>query len=112
MLDYIVKADASQMRNNLTNCLANSLRTDGSVDIIEIHNDHLQAKFIHQDGNDSLYFLGFGESENRGAKGYLAAIKQACELLSRDDVFSRTSSFVTDGEKYEYWCEKWFVGLV
>ena len=65
---------------------------------MQIHNDHLQAKVIHPDGSDSLYFLGFGESEDRGTKGYLAAIKQACEPLSWDDVFSGTSSLVTDDQ--------------
>ena len=98
MLDCIVKADASQMRNTLTYCLANSLRTDGSVDRMQIHNDHLQAKVIHPDRSDSLYFLRSGESENWGAKGYQAAVKQACEPLSWDNVFSRSSSLVTDGE--------------
>ena len=74
-----------------------SLRTDGSVDRIQIHNNHLQAKVTHQEGSSSLYFLGFGESEDRGAKGYLATMKEACKPLSWYDVFSRMSSFVTDG---------------
>ena len=94
MLDCIVKADASQTRNTLTNCLAISLEADGSVDRMQMHNDHWQAKVTHPDGSDSLYFLEFDESENRGAKGYLSAIKQACEPLSWDDVFSRSSSLV------------------
>ena len=66
------------------------------MDRMRIHNDNLQAKVVHSDGSDSLYFLGFGESENRGAKDYLAAIKQACEPLSWDDVLSRSSSLVKD----------------
>ena len=44
------------------------------------------------------FFLGFGESEDRGPKGYLAIIKKACELLLWNQIFSRTSSLVTDGE--------------
>ena len=44
---------------------------------------------IHPERSDSLYFLGFGASEDRGTKGYLAAIK-ACEPLSTDYIFSRT----------------------
>eukprot|EP00794_Sanderia_malayensis_P008302 gene8302-9186_t len=98
MLEFIVKANARQRRKTLRNCMAISLRTDGSVHRMQIHNDHLQAKIIHPDASDSLYFLGFGESEDPGAKGYLAAIKQACQPLSWDDVLIRTSSLVTDGE--------------
>ena len=60
MLDCIVKADVSQMRNTLTNSLAIALRTGGSVDRMQIHNYHLQAKVIHPDGSDT-----FGESENQ-----------------------------------------------
>ena len=65
---------------------------------MQIHKNHLEAKVVHQDGSDSLYFLGFGESEESGAKEYLAAIMEACSPLSWDDLFGKTSSFVTDGE--------------
>ena len=74
------------------------MRTDGADDRMQIHNNHLEAKVVHQDCSDSLHFLGFGESEERGAKGYLAAIMEACSPLSWDDLFRKTSSFVTDGE--------------
>eukprot|EP00795_Rhopilema_esculentum_P013325 gene13325-4171_t len=77
--------------------LAVPMRTDGAVDRMQIHNIHLEAKVVHQDGNDSLYFHGFGESE-KGAKGYLAAIMEACSPLSWNDLFGKTSSFVTDGD--------------
>ena len=72
---------------HLTNCLAISVRTYWSVDRMQIHNDHLQANLIHPDRSDSLYFLGFGESEKWGAKGYLAARKQACKSLLWEDIF-------------------------
>ena len=66
----------------MTNSLAVSLRTDGAVDRMQIHNNHLGAKVIHQDGSDSTFFVGFGESQNGGAKGYLEAIMEACRPLS------------------------------
>ena len=60
LLDFIVKADLKGMGEVLTNSLAISLRTDGAVDRMHIHNNHLGAKVIHQDGSDSTFFLGFG----------------------------------------------------
>ena len=98
MLCFVVNADMKQMSDALNDCLAISLRIDGSANRIQIHNNRLQAKVIHQDRGSSLYFLGFGDSEDRGVKRYLTAIKEACKPLSWYDVFSYTSSFVTDGE--------------
>ena len=98
LLDFIVKADLKGMGEVLTNSLAVSLRTDGAVDRMQIHNNHLGAKVIHQDGSDSTFFLGFGESQNGGAKGYLEAIMEACRPLSWESLFGKTSSLVTDGE--------------
>ena len=86
------------MKGILQQSLAVSIRTDGAVDRMQIYNNHLEAKVVHKDGSDSLHFLGFGESEKRRAKGYLAAIMEACSPLSWDDLFGKTSSFVTDGE--------------
>ena len=78
MLEFIVKADANQMSNTLRDCLTISLRTDGSMDQMQIHKNNLQANVVHPDGSDSLYFHAFGESDDRGAKCYLAAIKKSC----------------------------------
>ena len=86
------------MKGILQQSLAVSMRTDGAVDRMQIHNNHLEAKVVHQDGSDSLHFLGFGESEERRAKGYLAAIMEACSPLSWDDLCVMTSTFVTDGK--------------
>ena len=71
MLGFIVNADMKQMSDALNDCLAISLIIDGSVNRMQIHNNHLQAKVIYQDGSSSFYFLVFDESEDRGAKGYL-----------------------------------------
>ena len=98
LLDFVVKADLKGMGEVFTNSLAMSLRTDGAVDRMHIHNNHLGAKVIHQDGSDSTFFLGFGESPSGGAKGYLEAIMEACRPLSWESLFSKTSSLVTDGE--------------
>lgn len=72
----------------LKNSLAISLRSDGAVDRMQIHNNHLGAKVIHQDGSDSTFFLGFGESQNSG-DGYLEAIMEACRPLSWESCLAR-----------------------
>lgn len=99
LLQCIVDTNKPQIKNQLNNSLAISLRVDGSVDRSQIHNNHIMANVINKDGSESLLFLGFSETKTRGATGYLQSLKDATErLISWDELLSKTSSIVTDGE--------------
>ena len=99
-LDCIVQSNHKSLHDQLSvNALAISLRTDGSVDRTQIHNNNVMAKVIHKDGRDSLIFLGFAERKERGAQGYLAGMKRAIDPVTKwEKLFKKCTSIVTDGK--------------
>eukprot|EP00794_Sanderia_malayensis_P013673 gene13673-15102_t len=99
LLDCIVETDRITMKDQFERVLSVSLHTDGSVDRMQQHNCHLMAKIVDLKGKESLLFLGFAESKERGPAGYLKTIKEASEkTLNWDALFAKSSSIVTDGE--------------
>ena len=58
-LESIVHADLGNLKKKLDNCLAISLRLDGSVDRTQVDNIHVLAKIITDSGDAELIFLGF-----------------------------------------------------
>lgn len=58
-LECIVKADIGNLKAKLKNCLAISLRLDGSVDRTQVDNVHVMVKAVTEAGDSELIFLGF-----------------------------------------------------
>jgi len=96
----IVKTDRQTFKGVLNDSLVVSLRTDGALDKQKIGNKRVMAKVVSNTGETKTYYLGFSESDSRGAKGLYHAVQEGASLsgISWDELFSKTSSVVTDGE--------------
>lgn len=100
LLEIIVECHKPSFQKNLSSARAISLRSDGSVDRTNIDKIYTMAKVVSEIGEDSLYFIGLGELEERGAKGLLRAITTGCENIlgsKAKNVLRNSSSIVTDG---------------
>ena len=87
------------MHAEIDEALAVSLRFDGSIDRMQLDNEHVMAHIVEKNGNDKLIFLGFSEPPERGARGSLMAIQAAVnQTLDWDTVFGKVSSLASDGE--------------
>jgi hypothetical protein len=62
-LRCIFKFDLKRLRELFDNCLALSLKVDGSVDRMQINNIHLLSKVVLSDGDVRSCFIGFEEPE-------------------------------------------------
>ena len=85
----------------LEQTMALSLRCDGSVDRTQVDKIFVMAKAVTNIGEETQYFLGAAEPQQRGASGLLGAVCEACSnVLSENrstDLFAQMSSLVTDG---------------
>ena len=99
LLTSIVDSYKPIMHAEIDEALAVSLRFDGSIDRMQLDNEHVMAHIVEKNGNDKLIFLGFSEPPERGARGSLMAIQAAVnQTLDWDTVFGRVSSLASDGE--------------
>jgi len=95
----IVEAELSKVQEKIGTSLALSLRVDGSVDLTQLDNKHCLIKIVDKNGDEDTLFLGFAEPHDRGTRGYVAAVKEACEKVMKwDQLLNKLSSIVTDGE--------------
>jgi hypothetical protein len=98
LLQCIVDADKTRVKNKLLNSMAISLRLDGSVDRTQIDNIHAIARIVTSDGKSENVFLGIAEPVDRGAKGYASAVGTAVSFVAEwKDLFPKVTSIVTDG---------------
>ena len=99
LLTSIVDSYKPIMHAEIDEALAVSLRFDGSIDRMQLDNEHVMAHIVEKNGNDKLIFLGFSEPPERGARGSLMAIQAAVnQTLDWDTVFGKVSSLASDGE--------------
>ena len=88
-----------QVKREITEALAVSLRVDGSVDRQQIDSKHVCAQIVTTEGHLISRFLGFSEPVERGITGYVQCIQEATKAVQPwDDLIKVTSSIVTDGE--------------
>lgn len=100
ILDCIVEVERGSIEKQINECLALSLRCDGSVDISNIDKIYILAKLVQSDGKLDSLFLGIGQQRNRGAEGLHETVKETINSISPrfyETIVKKMSSFVTDG---------------
>lgn len=100
ILDCIVEVESKLIEKKVNECLALSLRCDGSVDRTNIDKIYILAKLVNADGKLESLFLGVGQQKSRGADGLYATIKTTIDEIAPGfykTVVKKMSSFVSDG---------------
>lgn len=102
LLTCIVDADRNSITEKLRNCLALSLRVDGSVDRTQKDKIYILAKIVSSDGNSELIFLGVGEQKRAKAVGLLETVLSCIEEhfgveFLNESILRKISSMCTDG---------------
>ena len=89
------------LQTKIKNANSISLRSDGSVDRINVDMIYTLAKLIDKVGNTSLIFSGVGEPFERGSLGIFNTIIKSMEYLLGSNltnlIMKDDSSLVTDG---------------
>lgn len=100
LLNSIVQVDLPNFLTQIENAAAISLRVDGSTDRTRDHNIYVMAHLVSNDLSVSTFFLGFSVPQSGGnAISYFEAIKKSVtNILPWEQLFSRITSLVTDGE--------------
>lgn len=99
----LMSAIVSSFRNDflakIKNCIAISLRADGSVDMTQIDKIYVLGKIINADGYLELVFLGVANQNKRHASGLMDAVNDALQDTFGDPkiVYEKVSSICTDG---------------
>lgn len=99
LLSTIVKSHQKDFEKKITDCLAISLRIDGSIDLTQMDKIYVMGKIINLDGSLELVFFGIGEQKKRFANGLMDAVKEALNQVidNPDIIFKKVSSICTDG---------------
>lgn len=100
ILMCIVTVESHFIQQKIKNCLALSLRVDGSVDRTNIDKIYVLAKLINEVGDLESIFIGVGQQTKRKAEGLHLAVKDTIESVSPgfyEICLKKMSSFVTDG---------------
>lgn len=97
-LKCIVESDLKNLKSNIQEALAISIRLDGSVDRKQEHNVFVMANIVNKDGTLSSYFLVFGVPKAGGAENLNCLKKVMNDILPWKHFFFLVSSVVTDGE--------------
>lgn len=102
LMHGIVDADRANLKSKIADCLALSLRIDGSVDKAQIDKIYVLGKIITKTGKTELVFLGMDEQTARKAIGlFQASINAMANLFSKEFVYQnilpKMSSICTDG---------------
>lgn len=81
LMSCIVESDINALKTKIDQCLAMSLRIDGSVDRQQLDKIYVLAKIITSTGASELIFLGVNEQVERFAPGLLKTAFGAMENL-------------------------------
>lgn len=99
LMRYIVNADKPTLTERIRNSLAACISVDGAVDRFQLDNKHVKCKLISAAGVAEDLFLGFDSTTERGAGGYVNAVKSAVEwCIPWMELLRKASCIVTDGE--------------
>lgn len=98
-LSTIVKSDQKNFAQKVNECIALSLRIDGSVDFTQIDKIYVMAKLVNKDGSAELVVIGVAQQTQRLVAGLMAAVMDALKINIDDPkiILQKTSSIVTDG---------------
>lgn len=102
LMSTIVSAYIPVLKEKIENCLAFSLRIDGSIDRTQKDKIYVMAKIIDHKGIPDLLFLGVAEQTQRKAIGLKEAALNAIknnfsEQFLREVILKNVSSLCTDG---------------
>lgn len=100
ILECIVMVENDFIHQKIKNCLALSIRVDGSVDRTNIDKIYVLAKLINEVGDLESIFVGVGQQTKRKAEGLHQAVKDTIEMVCPgfyEICLKKMSSFVTDG---------------
>lgn len=100
MMDCIVTVEKNFIQQKLNDCIALSIRVDGSVDRTCLDKIYVIAKIINKSGEMESIFLGIGVQIDRKASGLLATMKQTINNHGTnlyEMCLKKMTSFVTDG---------------
>lgn len=100
ILECIVDSNDKVVENKIRDCLALSLRCDGSVDRTNIDKIYVLARIANKHGDLETVFIGVGEKTERKTDGLFDAVKKAINAQNPNlyqPIMKKMSSFVTDG---------------
>lgn len=80
IMTSIVNSHRNEFTKKLNECLAISLRIDGSVDLTQIDKIYVLEKVINLDGSAELLFIGVAEQKERFAMGLKNAVMEAIKV--------------------------------
>lgn len=102
LLTSIVEADTHHVKEKIRNCLAISLRVDGSVDRAQKDKIYIMAKIVTSKGDPELLFMGVKEQVKPKAVGLLETVILCLEekfgvSFTNEYILKKLSSICTDG---------------
>lgn len=99
LMTGIVNSHRPELLQKITECLALSLRIDGSIDFTHVDKIYVLAKLINPDGSSELIFIGVSEQTERLAAGLMLAVIEALKTAVDDPklILNKVSSLSTDG---------------
>lgn len=102
LMQSIVNADRDNLKSKIVDCLALSVRMDGSVDRARIDKIYVLGELMTKTGNIELVYLGMDEQTKRGAVGLFQTFLDAMsKMFSKEFVYEyilpKLSSICTDG---------------
>lgn len=98
-LTVISNSDHKNFKKKIEDCIAISLRIDGSVDRTRLDKIYIMAKIINLNGSLELLFLGISIQTQRKAAGLMEAVNKGLESILGDPLilYRKISSICTDG---------------
>lgn len=98
LMNAIVQSNRSEFERKIKECLALSLRVDGSIDFTHLDKIYVMGKMVNLDGSRDLIFIGIGEQTERKAKGLMLTVAEASNVfVDQNLIFRKISSVCTDG---------------
>lgn len=100
ILDCIVHVESTLIAKKINECLALSMRCDGSVDRTNLDKIYVIAKMVNIRGQLETMFIGVGEQKERGAQGLHECFKNIINAHGENlyqQCVKKMTSFVTDG---------------
>lgn len=99
LMKAIVESHFELFSQKIKDCLAFSLRVDGSVDFTQIDKIYVLGKLVNKDGTSELIFIGIAAQTERKAEGLMKAVENALQIHTCEakEILCKLSSICTDG---------------
>lgn len=99
LMTAIVDSNQEDFERKIDECIALSLRIDGSVDFTHVDKIYVMGKLVNKDGSTELICIGVAEQNERFAAGLMNSVKVALKTNTSDPekILRKASSVSTDG---------------